>query len=156
MGTNFYWARKVMCNEDGDAVTSNDPDADAHIGKRSAAGAYCWDCGVTLCKGKVHFEDAFHDTCPGCGKGRTKETLRESAAGLELGFAEPRKEKPAGVRSASSFSYAQAPELVTARLVRGWHVEDEYGRRLTAAEFRAQVLDQCPITFTDMVGQEFS
>lgn len=43
MGTNYYWADKLA--ED----PSNKDDINVHIGKRSAAGTYCWDCGTTLC-----------------------------------------------------------------------------------------------------------
>jgi hypothetical protein len=37
MGTNFYKIDIKKDNKEGE-----------HIGKRSAAGYYCWDCGITL------------------------------------------------------------------------------------------------------------
>ena len=46
MGTNFYIIDKDQEYSEG-----------RHIGKRSAAGWYCWDCGTTLCivTGKQHY-----------------------------------------------------------------------------------------------------
>lgn len=46
MGTNFYLKGH-----------RGDDDPKYHIGKRSAAGLYCWDCRITLCKGG---ESAIH------------------------------------------------------------------------------------------------
>lgn len=50
MGTNYYARgyRRIA-----------DMDPQYHIGKRSAAGLYCWDCGKTLCKdgeSGIHFD----------------------------------------------------------------------------------------------------
>ena len=74
MGTNFY--------EFKDGVEGR------HIGKRSAAGLYCHDCGVTLCaraydrweKKEVEGEEAVHqgdsfwyDACPKCGNPSTEK-----------------------------------------------------------------------------------
>ena len=50
MGTNFY-VRKLYKEH------SSVDDCKIHIGKRCASGWWCWDCGVTLCKGgnsKIH------------------------------------------------------------------------------------------------------
>ena len=67
MGTNYY-----VKTDDGEV----------HIGKRSAAGWYCWDCRQTLCKGRVHYGDGYFDRCPICGKGLLKlEGLTETAVG---------------------------------------------------------------------------
>ena len=40
MGTNYYLKGH-----------RGDDNPKYHIGKRSAAGLYCWDCHITLCKG---------------------------------------------------------------------------------------------------------
>lgn len=62
-----------------------------HIGKRSAAGRYCWDCGVTLCidgEYYVHYSDhAWYDYCPKCGRTKDDEDkFSESSVARELGF----------------------------------------------------------------------
>lgn len=134
---------------------SDDPEI--HIGKRSAAGLYCWDCKTTLCEGgesRVHYGDHFHDSCPECGAKPRKETLEESAVGVELGFNKTGRPSMKGVSGCSSFSFAQRPEEVEKRLAAGVWVEDEYGRKLSPAEFR-DALKSCPIKFTDSVGRAF-
>lgn len=133
MGTNFYTL-------DG-----------RHIGKRSAAGRYCWDCGITLCKGRVHYGDGFHDACPQCGAAPLKESIETSSAGRELGFNNAPPEAKTGVQSCSSFSWA----MEVGELEGEPAIEDEYGRQYTAPEFQ-QVLEECPIRFTDSIGIEFS
>jgi hypothetical protein len=138
MGTNFYAGG-------------------IHIGKRSAAGFYCWDCGVTLCKGgeaKVHYDVGFYDRCPKCGKAPKRETLSEGAVGRELGFNKSKPAPKTGVQSCASFSWAISPE--TWRTIIGRkRIKDEYGRWLCRADFEA-VLSECPIQYSDLVGQDFS
>ena len=175
MGTNFYWrAPGYESPCDGDEPTG-------HIGKRSAAGAYCWDCGVSLCHGgntRVHTVRGFYDACPQCGAERVKETMCSGAAGRELGFNKSEPAPKKGVRSCSSFSWAMDPEhleLMAAKslafemkcptchqeLATDSHedaekvIRDEYGRMYTLEKFRA-VLSECPIQFTDSVGSCFS
>ena len=125
-----------------------------HIGKRSAAGLYCWDCKTSLCKGGTHnvhaAKSTWYDKCPECGKTAMEETLEESAAGRELGFNKSPPKPKTGVRSCSSFSWAIHPYLL-----RGKRVVDEYGRKYKAKEFRA-VLSECPIMFYGSIGMEFS
>ena len=138
MGTNFY-AEGI------------------HIGKRSAAGWYCWDCGVTLCKGgesKVHYDGGFYDRCPKCGKKPERETLENGAAGRELGFNKNTPAPKTGVKSCASFTWAINPETWR-KAVGKKRIKDEYGRWLCRADFEA-VLSECPIQFTDSVGEEFS
>jgi len=48
MGTNYY-----TINTDERKIDHMDPEF--HIGKRSAAGMYCWNCGLTLCKDGEEF-----------------------------------------------------------------------------------------------------
>ena len=52
MGTNFYIK--------GSPKTANLDDPKWHIGKRSAAGLYCFDCGVTLCEQGEKFVHLTH------------------------------------------------------------------------------------------------
>jgi hypothetical protein len=133
-----------------------------HIGKRSAAGVYCWDCGVTLCVGGingVHHGYAWLEACPRCGRKKSSsEELPESAAGRELGFNKSPPHAKTGVASCSSFTWAICPdELKDIAVSRpsAKIVVDEYGRRYTIKEFYSFLLE-CPIQSTDLVGQLFS
>jgi len=162
MGTNFYW--------DVEQGISADPTV--HIGKRSAAGAYCWDCGLTLCKlgtsrvhGNVVWHDGkrgpwrWHEECPECGQKPVEEGLDAGPAAVELGFAEPRKERPTGVRGCSSFTWSQDPDRVREKCLKRPHVVlivDEYGRKMTGREFGEMLDANCPIQFMDTIGERFS
>ena len=154
MGTNFY------------ARGSKD-----HIGKRSGAGLYCWDCRCTLhrdgeanvhrtrrCGSPLDPVDTsdWYKACPNCGKAPRKEGW-DSAIGRELGFATKKPDKKTGVASCSSFSWAMSQDDLKKVLKsrRVYPVEDEYGRKYTRAAFR-KVLAECPIQFHTWVGREFS
>ncbi len=152
MGTNFYV--KGHCDDDNPKY---------HIGKRSAAGLYCWDCGITLCVGG---EEAIHrgtiisrnpiryrestwlKSCPKCGKQPEDENMEHSSAGRELGFNKTKPEKKTGVRSCASFTWARP--LGKIRLI-----VDEYGREYSIGEFK-KVLEECPIQFFGSIGKGFS
>lgn len=145
MTTNFYFgkpAREFMRQEPKD-----------FIGKRSGAGLFCWDCGVTLCIAgidAVHYGrggSGWYQTCPKCGQGPTQEGLSESPAGLELGFAEPRIAKPTGVRGCCSFFWHLPPETVRERIKAGDKVYDEYDRR--TINLLDMIEMNCPIIFHD-------
>ena len=151
MGTNFYLANRPK--------QMDHMDTRYHIGKRSAAGMYCWDCEVSLCVGGKHNVhqgfDNWHKACPRCGKEPTKEKVTQSSAGRELGFNKNKPKKKKGVASCSSFTWAMDP--VKAMLIagkRGGFV-DEYGRNYSIDEL-TKVLDECPIRFYDLIGKEFS
>ena len=126
-----------------------------HIGKRSAAGGYCWDCQITLCKqgenGIHKSKSTWYHWCPKCGKKSVEETLETSSAGRELGFnvLEPKKKK--GVASCSSFSWDVKPEKIN----RLRFVKDEYRRKYRKEQFLA-VLEECPIRYLDSIGGDFS
>lgn len=140
MGTNFY----TLSNK--------------HIGKRSAAGSYCWDCGVTLCKtgnSGVHQSDkeGWYTACPKCGKKYKPEDLPYSSAGRELGFNTSKPKRKKGVASCSSFSWATDPDKFKASRIR--YIKDEYERKITLKQFWG-ILEECPIQYTHMVGQLFS
>lgn len=82
MGTNFYWKRiptefeKYKANVKRWSVygfDNNHENVLKHIGKRSAAGLYCSECGTTLNKhGTDHVHDCeyseWYEVCPICGK----------------------------------------------------------------------------------------
>lgn len=154
MGTNFYLLNGT------------------HIGKRSAAGSYCWDCGITLCKGgneAVHMGYrssahesgckgdlacmcGWHKTCPKCGKNLIKEDFNTSSAGRELGFNKSKPKKKTGVATCSSFSWAINPEKFKISQVQ--YVRDEYKRKYTRKEFQ-DVLSECPIQYTNSIRVAF-
>ena len=146
MGTNFYW--------------SDNGSEGGHIGKRSAAGLFCWDCNETLCIGGfsgIHRSSGFHDSCQKCGAVKVAEGW-ESSGGVELGFATPRRHRPKGVRSCSSFSWATDSMLARIRCAEESENEcviDEYGRKLKGREFLAMLENNCPVQFFDSIGVEF-
>lgn len=145
MGTNFYLKKNP--------VDYMDPEV--HIGKRSAAGSYCWECRRTLCiegESKIHYGSPFSEVCLTCGSKPEKESIDSSSAGLELGFAKPRKpSERTGVKSVSSFTWA----MDSVKLRGKRYVLDEYGRPYTMKRFREEVLDNCPIQFYT-IGRYFS
>jgi hypothetical protein len=178
MGTNFYWvvkedARlfqirgKAIAEPDGDLAfalslydevkRSLGPDSGAggHIGKRSAAGMYCWDCKQSLCKGgdvNVHMDRGFYTNCPRCG---LEPTQTFNPALVELGFARPIEARPTGVTGASSFTWAQDPGEVRKLAEDGAEVIDEYGRVMTGQAFLMMVYCNCPLEF-QAIGEDFS
>jgi hypothetical protein len=172
MGTNFYLYEELkLCtyNMDGSQVKDY---RGTHIGKRSAAGLYCWDCGVSLAQGgseSIHFSGTptsedhgyciechrpwdvrWFKECPLCGKTPKEEGFNESAAGRELGF----NKKPfqrVGVASCSSFSWAIMPYEFHATATK---IVDEYGTVYSHEEF-VNALRDCPIQFFGSIGKDF-
>jgi hypothetical protein len=146
MGTNFYWKDRP---NDADKM-----DPRYHIGKRSAAGLWCWNCNTTLCKGGVdHIHDnrsSFYDACPRCGAKPRVEDRIPTACGVELGFTKPRERKPSGVHSCASFAWAQDAESVRLRCMDSGDrkvIVDEYGREMTGREFLEMLEANCPVQF---------
>ena len=164
MGCNFYTQKS---SEENWGTRYQD-----HIGKRSAAGMYCWDCNVSLHKlgeNEVHNthgiykghdlnqmiaerEEYWYDKCPECGQRQKEETLTDSSAGRELGFNKNPPEKKTGVASCLSFSWAMKPDHFARNVVEVW---DEYSRQYTLKEFK-KILEECPIRFYELIGKEFS
>jgi predicted nucleic acid-binding Zn ribbon protein len=135
MGTNYY-------------------KGDVHLGKRSAAGFYCFECEITLCKDgrdKVHNNSAWHEQCPVCGAKPEKEDFGSSSVGRELGF-NKNKQKKTNVRSCASFRWAIEPAMI--KTITGT-IRNEYGDKFTEKQFKA-VVNDCPIQYFDTIGQEFS
>ena len=177
MGTNFYWKEEMikakMCK--GYAELVSEHNIQVHIGKRSAAGIYCYDCGTTFEKHGTHYVHSGHGEqvkqCPSCGKKREKES--DGGAGMrELGFnKEPFKIKT-GVKTCCSFTWTlmkhkwriedlrdeEDPVLYEGGITtpinqRKRIIVNEYGDEYTASEF-IQLLEECPIEFQD--AEEFS
>ena len=137
MGCNFYTIKGI------------------HIGKRSASGMYCWDCRLTLCKegeSGIHYgASEWFKSCPKCGMGEIVESFESSSVGRELGFNREKPKEKNGVKSCSSFSWAIEPEKL--KPIR--KIKDEYGHKYTKKEFE-QVLTECPVRYSTMIGKEFS
>lgn len=123
-----------------------------HIGKRSAAGLYCWDCGVTLCKsgnrGVHQGQSEWYEACPKCGQKPKVEDLATGAMGRELGFNTQPFQKKTGVQSCASFFWAR-------KLGKVQNIVNEYGDSYTREEF-LQLLEECPIQHENMIGALFS
>lgn len=137
MGTNYYLV------SDG-----------RHVGKRSAAGMYCWDCKEIL-----HADNETSDgkyQCPMCSEIESDEGWN-SSVGRELGFNNEKPHRKSGVASCSSFAWDIDPLLITYLFdtKRKKIIVDEYGRKFTAAQFNA-ILEECPIVEYDSIGDDFS
>ena len=143
MGTNFYWT--------GDEQSD---DVHVHIGKRSAAGAYCWDCGATLCLGgtnDIHTSDAtWSKNCPACHRSADGGNI-SGAAAVELGFTRVGPDKQ-GITSCSSFTWTMLSHKWKLEKMREEGcldvcVEDEYGRKYMAGQFLDVILSGVAIEF---------
>lgn len=151
MGCNFYL---VDCNAQGSEKR------EIHIGKRSAAGQYCWDCNQTLCKqgeDGIHLsESQWFQLCPKCGKKPQRENIDDNSVGRELGFNKTSPQKKHGAASCSSFSWAIYPYEL-ADIMTENHVDtivDEYGTEYTYSGFM-DVLSECPVQFFKSIGTDF-
>lgn len=165
MGTNFYWIAEDKQSATLPTGEIIEPEFDSmdpvwHIGKRSAAGLYCWDCKTTLCEGgesAIHMSTHdFSEQCPKCGKGRGEGDT--TPAYIELGFSKSRTEKPSGVKGCSSFSWAQDPEKVRQTCERRLDdeiIEDEYGHKMTGRDFLLMLASNCPVELTHSIGMNF-
>lgn len=176
MGTNFYWFMEHQTVGDRALPTGeiiyrtkgfDEDDPKYHLGKRSGAGRYCWDCKLTLCaggEGAIHEgKSTFFSACPKCGK--TEEDgfpsrfdrvidLREEYNAEENDY-----RKPTGISGACSFTWAQDAERALKIMMDQPGevlVEDEYGRTYTGDEFIRLLDASCPIHFHNLVGQRFS
>lgn len=150
MGTNFYYKKQDSNHSEEHPVN--------HIGKRSAAGLYCWDCGTTLCNYETQYihqgNSDWYEVCPFCGKTREEQPLDKSSTGIELGFNKEGLEHK-GVGSACSFTWTimkhkqniEEQFIVDNRLINPEKfIIDEYNREYTAKEF-LELLKDCPIQF---------
>lgn len=81
MGTNFYWRetprefKRYKANVENYIGNCDDNPNNVllHIGKRSAAGLYCYECGTTLNKHGTDYAhdcmyDDWYEVCPICGR----------------------------------------------------------------------------------------
>ncbi len=106
----------------------------------------------------LHSENGWYSMCSTCFK-VPEDTSLPTSASVELGFGKPRIERPKGVSSASSFTWAQNPVQVRQMCERHMEEElivDEYGRKLTCREFLLMLRMNCPIEFTQAIGECFN
>lgn len=125
---------------------------DKHIGKRYAAGIWCWDCRVPMYDeshpemvgGFPHPKPL--DKCPSCGK--SKEETKYNPAMRELGFDKNKPYKPTGIDGASGFIWnidnhfgvgTSKEEILDTIKDMKWLV-DEYGRKMTVKQFHEMML----------------
>jgi len=152
MGTNFYWHVNPRSL---DTKHGHSDSIHIHIGKRSAAGHYCWDCGTTLHTGgdrEVHYshsDNGWQDRCPSCGKSAGENA--NIAVNQELGFAKATDKHRHGVSSCSSFSWTLLRHERDLEELAQTHptlqvLSDEYGKLFTAREFFEE-LKFCPIRY---------
>ena len=151
MGTNYY----LVTDE------NTEHDYENHIGKRSAAGRYCWKCDVTLCKEGKDFvhkssDKSWLDFCPNCGD-KYDVNHGGNAAFKELGFFDGDLETET-IGSCASFSWAKYPFKVYDELRKNkkLRIQDEYGRFFTTQDFKEMIQKNCPIQYFENVGESFS
>lgn len=149
MGTNFYWANKQNLDID---------DIHIHIGKRSAAGPYCYNCGSIF---HEHSSELHHggrgffkslDACPGCGKSKEKREPSTSTALVELGFNKSKHVNKKGISSCSSFTWTLMKHKWKLQKLAEKNdpkkvVRDEYGRTYTAKEFLEEELSSVTVEY---------
>ena len=150
MGTNFY------------LTSVADELKEKHLGKRSAAGLYCYDCDISLVTGlrgglnvrSPHYgEGTDYRTCPKC---KTKPS--GNLYNPELFTPRPdemAREERYVVRYCHSFSFAQARVRIDT-YASEIDVVDEYDRHMTMEELRTEVIAKAVFLFTHHIGQEFS
>jgi len=114
-----------------------------HIGKRKAAGLFCWECNLSLCAAgnhQVHQKSRWLDECAICGRQEIKNNTTRKK----------------GVARCSSFTWAVSPgRFQYLRKTPNLIIQNEYGETLTNGEF-ALMLSECPIQYFDLIGEEFS
>lgn len=153
MGTNFFVRDKKRVTQ---RLLRKLYEEGPHIGKRSAAGWYCWDCKLTLCKNGnegVHFgASKWLDNCPKCKQPRPEiASLLTGAVSRELGFDKSDFSFKNGVAECSSFRWNLDPngeEWFKVLEKGGKPIVDEYGTLYSTEEF-LEMLTECPIQYCD-------
>lgn len=95
-----------------------------HIGKRYAAGIWCWDCKIKVGFNKV------------CKCGNKVDELKYNSAFRELGFDKTPPKKHTGIDGASGFTWhGESINKAKQSLMRRRFVITEYGDKWTIKEF---------------------
>ncbi len=120
-----------------------------HVGKRYAAGIWCWDCRFCLIvKDHLTGSQKVLPNCPKCLK-VTPITPEYNPAMRELGLDKPAPRKHSGIDGASGFTWCIDPHeglgtsivAIQEQLAKRHHLITEYGDRITIAEFEAMFDD---------------
>lgn len=112
---------------------------DRLIGIRRLAGPYCWDCGITLCKGgieKIHISSDWHEACPKCG---------ETWNPLDITTLD---RKCIGVEQVYSFEWATNVFNLAPLFNEDEPIEDDEGHKYSMNAF-SYLLTMCPIQLGD-------
>lgn len=119
MGMNIYTVDKI------------------HIGKRYAAGRWCWDCKIRIIEGDIYRCKHIEEWAKKSNKAITYNPVMR-----ELGFDKSRPLKHNGIDGASGFIWqvgeyglGASVEEVKQSLSRRRRVVTEYGKRLEMREF---------------------
>lgn len=152
---NIYTLRKKLLKEKGwdDKPIYNW--RDKHIGKRSAAGIWCWDCKVPMYDESVQVPLAGItipkqlDACPNCGKKYVEKKSKFNPAMRELGFDKSKPKKRVGINGASSFTWCideyyglgKTVKEIKEKLSKIKYVITEYDEKWTIKEFNAMFLE---------------
>lgn len=148
MSTNYY-----LLEAEGAELPDHWERVDLFIGKRAAAGTYCWDDRLTLCKGgeaAIHSGRAeWHQACPKCGQ-RPRQRSPEELEEPHRAFVPT----PRGVLLVSSFTFHLAPRALRSCVARLSHparsriiaCDDD---RMSLAAFEEMLALRCPIHFFD-------
>lgn len=156
MSNNFYWAcvtevPEIVYYGDGDKQYLNLKGK--HIGKKSGAGHFCWNCKITLCKlGEHYIHSAYtgkkdwHDFCPTCGLDKKSYSLNENNIQSGVGYV-------------YTFTWAEhndkVKEICNLNL-NNQIIIDEYGEKYTGEQFLTMLDLTCPYQKYSSVGTEFS
>lgn len=118
-------------------LRKDDKKWDGHIGKRYAAGIWCWDCKIK----------ATHDIlglfwwCSKCGQ-RTSDVTLFNPAFRELGFEKSKEKKRVGVNGASGFIWNAENKKQALSKLRGIKkVKTEYGEYWSIQRFKQMFLE---------------
>ena len=116
-----------------------------HIGKRWAAGIWCWSCKI----------EAEHDViglfwyCPRCGARCSEKTLFNPAM-RELGFDKSKERKRSGVDGASGFIWhAKNKQDAMKKFKKIRKCKTEYGESWTAKRFWRMFNDVIEESYSD-------
>lgn len=150
MGTNYYWNPDLV-RDTLNLDNLNQDDPRVHIGKTSAAGKYCHNCGITQHGDTTyvhHYVSKYREeqllidiirlddvSCPNCGKPWDTAT---SFTFTMMGH----------LKTISNFYNMEVAMCNANPLQKPLEViMDEYGKKYTAINFLDTIIRKCPIQF---------
>lgn len=117
-----------------------------HIGKRSAAGFWCWDCKI-----QVESKNQFF-ICPKCGLKVYEQTAIKgfNPAYRELGFTKAVEQRRTGIAGASHFTWHAKDRSEADKMVeRKKFFKTEYGEIWNAKRFQRMFKEVISESFLD-------